>query len=276
MSKRNRHNPQEAPRRLSFAEVDVVIPYYGPADLMQKCLVALPAAAGEVALNVIVVDDFYLDGEEIQKIVAEIPYHITLVRNKENMGFGSTCNHGAKLGGAKYLLFLNTDVELLPHSIEIMVEGMNSDDTVSVIGPKLLFPEDSCDPSRPAGKVQHAGIEMNIRGDPFHIFCGWSRNNPKVTRPRMVPAVTGAAFLTRRADFIRVNGFDPLWGRGTVEDVDYCLKQSLAGKKTIYLPQAEGYHAVGASHTPYPLQQNLLIFKARWGFSLGWSEWELW
>ncbi len=275
---RNRHKNPDSPKTssMSFPIVDIVIPYHGPADFMRKCLAALPAAAGNRVFNTVVVDDFFEDGQEIQKIVADIPWHITLVRNKQNSGFGATCNRGARLCGARYLLFLNADVEMLPNSIQWMVDTLEKNPGVSVVGPKLLFPEDSQDTHRPAGTVQHAGMEINIRGEPFHIFCGWSRNHPKVTALREVPAVTGAAFLTRREDFNRVNGFDPLWGMGTFEDVDYCMKQTIHGKKIIYLPIAEGYHVAGGSQTRYPIQQNLMIFKARWGGQLHWSDWELW
>jgi len=273
---RHRHKDSGSGKKASLAlpVVDVVIPYHGPAEFMRKCLAAIPAAAGNVAFNVVVVDDFFEDGQEIQKIVSDIPWHITLVRNKQNMGFGATCNRGARVCGARYVLFLNSDVELLPNSISSMIDAMNQDPTISVVGPKLLFPEGS--PYGPAETVQHAGMEINIRGEPFHIFIGWSRNHPKVNKPRTVPAVTGAAFMTRRDDFNSVDGFDPLWGLGTAEDVDYCMKQVSRGKHILYLPVAEGYHFVGGSQTRYPLQQNLMIFKARWGGYLRWTDWELW
>jgi GT2 family glycosyltransferase len=263
-----------------FPAVDVVIPAYGCFDLLHSCLDALPAAADKIPLNVVVVDDAYPDADGLKIVVADMPYHITAVRNHENSGFGVTCNRGARIGGSEFILFLNTDVELLPFSIFLMVEAMKADPTIAVIGPKLLFPEDSGDPGRPAGKVQHAGMEINIRGEPFHIFVGWDRNSPKVNNPRSVPAVTGAAFLTRRADFKEVEGFDPIWGMGTYEDVDYCYRQTIRGKKIVYLPQAEGYHGVGSSaiaaNKPYPLQQNLAVFKARWGGALRWTEWDVW
>jgi len=255
---------------------DIVIPYYGPIEWARKCLASLPEAAGDTPFNVIIVDDCYQDGEEIRKLVAEMPYHITLLRNKENSGFGATCNRGAKAGGSRLIYFLNTDTESRPNSISLLAQAVMADPTIAIAGPRLLFPVDSTDPGRPAGKIQHAGMEINIRGDPFHIFLGWSRNNPKVVVPRTVTAVTGAALMIRREDFNAVGGFDPLWGKGTFEDVDICLKVQTQSKKVIYVPMAEAFHEAGGSKVPYPLQQNLMIFKARWGGILRWSEWELW
>jgi GT2 family glycosyltransferase len=252
------------------------VPYFGPIEWMQKCLASIPLAAGDTPFNVIVVDDFYQDGEELRKLIATMPYHIALLRNKENDGFGATCNRGARAGGSRLIYFLNTDTESLPNSISLLAQAIMADPSIAIAGPRLLFPLDSVDAGRPAGKIQHAGIEINIRGDPFHVFLGWSKDNPKVLVSRMVTAVTGAALMIRREDFNAVGGFDPLWGKGTFEDVDICLKVQTNSKKVIYCPQAEAYHEAGGSKVPYPLQQNLMIFKARWGGMLRWSEWELW
>lgn len=265
---------------VAYPGVDIIIPAYGCFDLLRKCLDAIPNAADETEFRVVVVDDGFPDEEGLRKVVADTPYHVTLLRNRENQGFGATCNRGARVGGSQFIFFLNSDVEMFPGSIKVMVDSIKSDPTVSILGPKLLFPEWSTSDTRPAGKIQHAGMEINIRGEPIHIFCGWGRYHPKVVNPRQVPAVTGAALLIRRQDFKDVNGFDPIWGTGTFEDVDLCYKQAVRGKRIVYLPQAEGYHAVGASaiaaNKAYPLQQNMLVFKARWGGMLRWTEWETW
>jgi O-antigen biosynthesis protein len=277
MAKR-RHQTSLASPKAQFPSlgVNIVIPFYGAIDWMRKCLASIPEAARDTPFNVIVVDDCYQDGLEIRKLVAETPYHITLLRNKENIGFGNSCNRGAQAGGSRLIYFLNTDTESRPESISCLAKAIMADPSIAIAGPRLLFPIDSSDPGRPAGKIQHAGIEINIRGEPFHIFLGWSRNHPKVVVPRFVIAVTGAALMIKREDFNAVGGFDPLWGRGCFEDIDICLKVQTQGKKVLYFPQAEAFHEAGGSKSPFPLQQNLMIFKARWGGMLRWSEWELW
>jgi GT2 family glycosyltransferase len=265
-------------QRPAIGELDIVIPVYGQYNLLQKCLDAIPNAAEDVKYTTVLVDDAFDPALTTSSIKTTVPMNI--LRNPENKGFGATCNRGAKVGSAPFILFLNTDVELLPGAMERMIRFMQKDSNIAVAGPKLLFEEDQDDAMRPAGKVQHAGMEINIHGDPYHIFMGWDRNDPKVNQVRQVPAVTGAVMMIRRDLFQRVGGFDPIWGRGTFDDVDICYKMIAMGKVVAYIPQAEGYHKVGASVIPsgqgYPLQQNNSLFKARWMGQIRWTDWEVW
>ena len=265
---------------MSFPGLDVVIPAWGGFDFLKSCLLALPDALGETKASVVVVDDFSEDAEGCKKVVAESPLPVTLLRNHENLGFGGACNRGSRACGSPLILFLNTDVTMFPGSIAKMVDFMRTHEDYGVVGPKLIFPEVAGLEGRPAGKIQHAGMEFNIRGEPIHIFMGWDRDHPKVQVGREVPAVTGASFMVRRKQFMEFGGFDPLWGRGTFEDVDYCFKVRSSGGHVHYLAEAEGYHVAGGSsaltQTPFPLAQNFSLFRARWGGMIAWTEWEVW
>jgi len=63
---------------------------------------------------------------------------------------------------------------------------------------------------------------------------------------------------------------------GTFEDVSLCLHVRALGKRVVVNVDALGYHYVGATsekkQRPYPLQQNAMIFKAKWGQSGLFSE----
>jgi GT2 family glycosyltransferase len=153
------------------------------------------------------------------------------------------------------------------------------DPSIGICGYKLLFPDDSNDPNRPAGKVQHIGMASNIRGDMIHPLIGWSPDNPKCNVSREVLAVTGASFIVRRDIFQRVGGFDPIFGKGYYEDMDLCFKIRSAGKRVFVDTNAVATHGVGQtfkSNEPPPIQQNQQIFKLRWWNSMPWSEFEIW
>jgi GT2 family glycosyltransferase len=155
---------------------------------------------------------------------------------------------------------------LTENTVEKLVETMK-DDTIGVCGAKLLFPLSSTSPIRPAGKVQHVGMALNIRGDVVHPLVGWNPDNPKCSVSRDVFCVTGACLMTRRTLFNQIGGFDPSYGLGTFEDVQYCLQVRSLGKRVFVDCDAIGWHYVGATgekkKTAHPIQMNSLTFKAR-------------
>lgn len=288
MSKRNRKSHQVTKPNSSGIKsvttlVDVIIPVYGRFDILPQCIDSIPDAVGGLPHNIILVDnnspEKELADQFYRDVQANIP-NLFVVRNKENAGFPVACNQGAKRKYSPLLFFLNSDVILKENAIRNMVMDMD-DPKIGVVGMKLLFPDiakglKQDTQIRPAGKVQHVGLCTNIRGDFYHVFVGWSPEHPKVMAVREVYAVTGAALMTRRALFDKVGGFNPIYGLGTFEDVDYCLSVRELGYNVIVEQSAVGIHYTGATaehyQLPYPMNQNHFIFMAKWANQLNYTE----
>lgn len=283
MKSRSRQKPTVIRIPPPMVHVDVVIPIYGKLDFFKKCLECLPTAfksppawnsERSVSYRVLALDNGSPD-PGAKAIATSYPGHIRFERLKENVGFPKGCNLASKWGNAPLILFLNTDCFLEPGAGLILAEEMDNNPDYGVIGPKLLFPEDT--PQGPAGRVQHAGIDLNIRGEAVHTFIGWTANNPRVNKPAEVFAITGAALMTRRNIWQEVGGFFEGYGVGTWEDVDYCLTVRVLKYKIRYEPTAVGYHWVGASaienKVAYPLNDNSQIFHYKFQGKLFWSEW---
>ncbi len=305
MAKSKRHKRQFPKRsaRLPDADLDIVIPVYGRPDLLRECLKSVEVNCVGVNYQLIVVDDQSPNQAEMEPIYSTLNGTLKrLVRHPQNMGFSATCNDGAAQGSAPAILFLNTDIVLQTGAVRAMLDTLWRDDLppamiapqtgpVGIVGPKLLFPEDSTDPARPAGKIQHAGMGFNLAGQPVHFNIAWSPDHPKVGMLRGVQAVTGACLMTRREVWRTVTeayraagdpsggGFNLVYGRGTYEDLEYCFAARSHGFRVVYEPRAVGYHHVGASAIAdgqgYPLQRNDSIFKARCGHLMLYDEW-LW
>jgi len=266
-------------------QLDIVIPVYGRPDLLQKCLNSVNAQEG-VKSRLTLVDDHGPDQGKLDRIYYSLNSDTRVIRNDQNLGFARTVNRGVDFGVSSLILILNTDVELKPGAIQAMVDEFENKE-VGVVGPKLLFPDNT--PYGPAGRIQHAGLAVNFRGQVVHVNIGWSADNPKVNERREMQAVTGACLMTRRAvwrETIKAyqesgdkttGAFNDVYGRGTYEDVEYCFAARSFGHNVIYQPQAAGYHYVGGSSAAqkegFPLQRNELIFRARCGGMLAWDEW---
>ncbi len=274
--------------------VDVLMPIYGEWNYAERALDCLPPAAAGLneGYRVIVVDNgtpawHNAAGETVspenqaKAVKDRLRGNDIFFRIEENQGYPAAVNQAAARGRAPLILILTADVYLNPASIPLMVRALD-DPSVGVVGPMLIFPEGT--KAGPAGRVQHAGVSLDIRGRPFHQFMGWTPDNPRVNRVCDVAAVTGACFLTRRSLWRKIGGFAEIYGKGTFEDMEYCFAVRAGGAKVLYLPQARGYHVVGGSFQAgasrgtggFNLPVNETIFKGRWPNMLVWDEYRRW
>jgi GT2 family glycosyltransferase len=274
------------------AKVDICILEAGRFDMLSKCLDSVYQEAQLLPINVYIVDNG-TDPKERLEYKDLLAYQkekdptgnvikFESKRLPQNLGFPQGSNELAKMGNAPYIVFVGDDVELLPGTIEKIVNDFESMSDVNVVGIKLLFPTTSTNVQRPAGKVQHCGMAVNIQGVPIHPLVGWSDTHPKTNVSRDVWAVTGAVFAIRRNVFNKLGGFDPVYGLGTHEDLDLCMKVRQAGGRVWFDALAKAYHYVGATaeklQVNFPLQQNRNIFMSRWQGSglVYWTEYEFW
>lgn len=269
-----------------ISQLDIVIPVYGQAELLQHCIAALPEAAKDTSYRLILVDDCGPEQEQLGQVYQSLNGTSKLFRNKQNSGFARTVNTGVSIGNAPFILLLNSDVILLPGAIPAMLKEFE-DSSVGVVGCKLLFADSRWGNE---GKVQHAGICQNVQGQLIHINLGWDSGHPKVNQRREMQMLSGACMMTRRETWRKVtaeyrkfgdptNGaFNEVYEKGCYEDVEYCLAARAQGYKSIYTPSATGLHYVGASITAaneaYPLGRNSMIFMARCGHLVIYDEWK--
>ena len=254
------------------AEVDVVIITGGRWDFLRDCLEAVKKQT--VPVNIILLDNASdLTERQQNNVLFE---GLATKRIQQSLGFPAANNEAVRMGSAPLILFLNDDCILKEGAVERMVATMK-DPSIGVCGAKLLFPLSSTSPQRPAGKVQHVGVGLTIRGDVVHPLIGWSADNPKCCVSRDVFCVTGACLMTRRDLFKKIGGFDNVYGAGTYEEADYCMKARGLGKRVFINCEAQGWHYTGATAEKkgvgFPIQINSLIFRSKWQSFLSWDDW---
>jgi len=297
VSKKNRKprqgmTPPGRPVPASPFLVDVVMPVFGEWAMAEKALASVgPAMAGIAeGYTVTVVDNgtpAWADKEGRRVEPAEQAIGVKgflrqqdkLLRIEQNIGYPGGCNYGISKTRSPLILVWSADVVMDPGSIAHLVRELD-DPTVGITAPLLTFPPDS--KYGPAGKVQSAGMAFNIKGEPFHIFMGWSPRNPRVAQRREMAALTGAILLVRRSVFLEAGGFNPAYGAGTFEDMDLCFTIRSKGHKVMFNPAAHGTHHVagsivqGAGKQGFNLPVNGTIFRGRFATALAWDEWKYW
>ena len=244
--------------------IDVVIPVYGALHHLKRALDSLVDQPAQVY----VIDD---RGPEDAEVLCRDYANVIYYRNKKNLGFAEACNTGARMCQSPYILFMNSDVEAFPGSMETFVTEF-AERSVGIVGGLLVFPLDHPDP-RARGMVQHAGMVWNLDKIPYHRFITWHPTHPRVQQRQQVQTVTGAWLAIRRQLFFSVGGFRKEYGRGTYEDTDLCMSVQEKGYKVMYSPYPVGFHYANGSNQPFDLGLNQQIFLQRHGPNVVWDEW---
>ena len=141
------------------------------------------------------------------------------------------CNQGASVSRGRYVLFLNNDTEAHAGWLSPLVSTLERDDSVGVVGSKLLCPD---------GSVQHAGIVLKERnpGEVLifrNLYSGGRADAPSVNRAREFLAVAAVGALFRRSVFESLGGFDSEFP-ASLGEIDLCLRVREAGFKVLYQP----------------------------------------
>lgn len=257
--------------------LDIALLTAGRSDLFDRCVDAVLAQI-QPDYKIHVCNNGH-PSKEYEETYTKLPQGSVVKRNNTDGGFPIGANTAIRSGNAPLVLFITDDVFIHPGAIEKLLDTMK-DPSIGLCGYKFMFPEDSEEVSRPAGKVQHIGMVSNIRGDMIHPLIGWSPDNPKCNVSTDVLAVTGASFIVRRSAFQKAGGFDPIFGKGYYEDMNLCFTIRAQGSRIYINTEATATHGVGQTFknekSPVPIQQNQMIFKSKWLSQLPWTEFTAW
>lgn len=257
-------------------DLDIAILTAGRVDLFEKCVDAVLKQYNP-SYQIHVHNNGH-PSKEYEEVYKKLPKDSVIIRSNANEGFGGGANKAIKSGSAPLVLFITDDIFIHEGAIQTLLNTMR-DTTIGQCGYKFMFPEDSLEPNRPAGKVQHIGLATQINGNIIHPLIGWNPNHPKCNISRDVIAVTGASFMVRRDVFGRTRGFDPIYGKGYYEDVDLSFHIRALGFRIYIETQATATHGVGQTfknEPPINFTQNQEIFKMRWAGQMMWSEFLMW
>jgi GT2 family glycosyltransferase len=230
---------------LSSNMLDIVIVNWNSGDQLRACIASIFSLSENCVGSVIVVDNASIDSS-LDKI--EPSEKIKIIRENKNLGFGKACNIGAKKLTGKYILFLNPDAVLYRESLSRSLRYMESVDAsdVGICGIKLMDEQGGVSRScsrfpKAKGFIAHSfGIDKLIPGL-GHMMSEWDHLNN-----RKVDHVIGAFFMVRREVFDLLNGFDERFFL-YLEDLDFSLRASKSGWKTMYFAEAHAFHLGGGT-----------------------------
>lgn len=216
--------------------VSIIIPAYGKWAFTRKCLVSIGRVSADVPFEVIVVDDCSPDDTARFVRASE---GVRLVSTPSNLGFVGACNLGAEAARGELLVFLNNDTQVKRGWLDALVRTVEDDDTVGLVGAKLVFPD---------GRLQEAGGIIWADGTGWNYGRGRNPRDAEFNATRDVDYCSGAAILVRAELFRRLGGFDSRYSPAYYEDTDLAFAVRAAGYRVVVQPEAIVVHHEGVSH----------------------------
>jgi len=229
--------------------------------------------------SVIIVDNASTDDSLAQvEALPNLPFQLQIVRNLDNRGFGAACNQGAALASSAYLLFLNPDTRLFENSLSVplafMQEPKNQD--IGIVGIQLLDEQGQISRSCARFPSLVGFVARAVGLDRFfprlgHFMAEWNHGHT-----REVDQVIGAFFLVRCRLFKALHGFDERFFV-YLEEVDFSYRARQAGWRSVYLADAQAFHAGGG--TSRQVKAHRLFYSLRSRLKYGFkhfSPWQAW
>lgn len=228
-------------------DLSIVIASYETPALLAACLASIDSAArvaSSLSLEVIVVDNGSRD-ESLSRVEAS-ELNVQLVARRVNRGFASAMNAGIRRSSGRYVLLLNSDVEITGTLLEAAVARLDLAPSIGILGPALVHVD-----GRPQRSV-HAlpGWASEFFGDRVaRRVHGIERDHESTSEGgawREVEALRGAVLFIR-ADLFKEVGLLDEGYFFFLEETDFCARARAQGHRIAYCPELSAQHALGAS-----------------------------
>ncbi len=198
--------------------VSIIMLTWNALDYTKKCVKSISEHT-RLSYEIIFVDNASKDGTQkyLEQLV-EKHSHYKLIKNAENKGFAAGNNQGVELASGKYVLLLNNDVLVADRWLENLVEAIELDEHIGMLGPI----------------TNHISGRQMLTEVPYKSDQGYYefadkvavQNNNKITPRRRI---AGFAILMKTELYKTVGGLDESYGSGNFEDDDLCLKVRAEG-----------------------------------------------
>jgi GT2 family glycosyltransferase len=267
----------------SIKAITIIIVNWNSGLQLGALVASILAYHSGLVASVVIVDNASTDnslGLVINQI--DLPFQLHIVSNAENRGFAAACNQGFHFANSKYILFLNPDARLFENSLSIpylyMSDFLNQD--VGVAGVQLMDERNqvsrSCArfPSFKIFAMQSLGLNRFLKNDYFNLhMTDWAHD-----KTQQVDHVMGAFYLIRRSIFEALGGFDECYFV-YLEDLDLSLRVAKKGYRSIFLANAQVFHAGGGTSKQVKAHRLFYFLRSRIKYSFKhfvfWKAWAM-
>lgn len=234
-------------------DLAIVIVSYNTGERLRRCLQSIFASQTKYQYEVWVVDNASTDGSA-GLVKKEFP-QVHLIENEGNLGFAKANNQAILQSNGRYVLLLNSDVEVESDTFDNMISFMDNNATVGICGCKVLKDDGTLDLACRRSFPDLGSALFRLTGLSF-LFpkSKWSSYNLTYLPEDEiceVDSVMGAFLLIRRSLIEKIGLLDEnffMYG----EDLDWCYRAKESGFKVMYVPITSVIHHKGSSSRKLP------------------------
>lgn len=228
------------PQSFSFSETDdplvsIIVPVFNNFETTFACLAHIHKNTLGVSYELILADDASTD--DLTTLSQPIQ-GMRVLQSDQNLGFLGNCNRAAEQARGDFLLFLNNDAYVQPGWLKSLLEVIENDPTVGIVGPKFLAMN---------GLISEAGGIVWNDGSAWNYGRNGAAGRPEYNYRKEVDFMSGACLLIRKPLWDSLGGFDDRYSPAYYEDVDIAFSARQQGFRVVYQPEAEVYHDEGSS-----------------------------
>jgi hypothetical protein len=230
----------------------IVVTWNGKKYALECLESLLPEPLG-ISTEIIVVDNGSTDGT-LEAIRTQFP-NVTLIENHANLGFAMANNIGMVSSRGKYVCLVNSDVVIPSGCLKKMVEFMEANPKIGVLGPKMLSPDGGVGASvmrlPTVWNTLCCALGLHTIFPRSTLLGGFSMDAYAYDSVDDVEMLTGWFWMIPRTALKMVGGLDEqffMYG----EDIDWCHRFRDAGWRVVFYPDAEAMHYGAASSGEAP------------------------
>ncbi len=248
--------------------IDIILVNWNSGFQLTDVVASVGLYHAGLVKSIIIVDNASTDNSIacLELHASKLPFQLQIIRNSDNLGFGAACNLGAAVATADFLLFLNPDTRLFAHSLTIPVEFLQKPENadVGIVGVQLI--DESGEISRSCSRFPGVAVLIAHATGVNHL-PGLSRMSLHMSewahdKTQEVDHVIGAFYLIRRPLFQSLHGFDEHFFV-YLEDLDLSLRVHQAGYRSVFLADAQAFHAGGGTSRQIKARRLFYFLRSR-------------
>lgn len=223
-------------------DISFIILTWNSQAYIEKCMDSLFSALAQTDFHyhIYITDNGSTDAtpEILQTLKSDFPSAVTLFMLDRNMGTTYSRNLGLKKADSRYICIMDSDVEVLPDTIDVLAAFLEKDSRAGLVVPKIVYPN---------GRLQKSTDRFPTMGRKVYRYFFLKKMEAvehlkgASETPVSVDYAISAFWLLKKS----VTDHTGLLDENifySPEDVDYCLRIWKSGYTIQYNPQVRVVH----------------------------------
>ena len=226
------------------SKLSIVILAWNNQKDLQACIESIHNTYQEY-YQLIVVNNGSIDNtskylEDLQQNWDDKKALLTIITNKDNLGYAAGNNKALQHIQGEYTLWLNQDIVAQSDSIQNLIQYLDNHPEYSMVAPQLQYPN---------GSIQKSCRQLPTLSHIFNsILKGKWDDNFDYTQSQECEQPMASAIMIRSSIMKEIGGFDDNSAYWLFfNDVDLSKNLQSRGHTTYYVSEAHMYHYHGAS-----------------------------